>query len=294
MKTLTIFTPTYNRAYILPNLYQSLCKEPTEDFIWLIIDDGSSDNTQEVVEKWQRENKIEIIYHKQTHGGKMRAHNVATRLCCTPLFFCIDSDDQIIEGTVKKIIETHQGLQDDKFLCGIIAKKLIINRQTSQNLPNLKRSTLHDIYQTGFTGDTSLVFKTSVLREFPFPEIAGEKFVTEGYVYDQIDQKYEFLILNDFLMRCEYQEDGYTTNAASLYLKYPKGWALFYAQYYRCYAKSLRDKIKYMGHYISMCMFAKIPLFKMFNDSPSVIISLISIPAGLKFYKRFKSNASTK
>ena len=157
MKTLTIFTPTYNRAYILPNLYQSLCKEPTEDFIWLIIDDGSSDNTQEVVEKWQRENKIEIIYHKQTNGGKMRAHNVATRLCCTPLFFCIDSDDQIIEGTVKKIIETHQGLQDDKFLCGIIAKKLIINRQTSQNLPNLKRSTLHDIYQTGFTGDTSLV-----------------------------------------------------------------------------------------------------------------------------------------
>lgn len=173
-------------------------------------------------------------------------------------------------------------------------QKLIINRQTSQNLPNLKRSTLHDIYQTGFTGDTSLVFKTSVLREFPFPEIAGEKFVTEGYVYDQIDQKYEFLILNDFLMRCEYQEDGYTTNAASLYLKYPKGWALFYAQYYRFYAKSLRDKIKYMGHYISMCMFAKIPLFKMFNDSPSVIISLISIPAGLKFYKRFKSNASTK
>lgn len=70
MKTLTIFTPTYNRAYILPNLYQSLCKEPTEDFIWLIIDDGSSDNTQEVVEKWQRENKIEIIYHKQTNGGK--------------------------------------------------------------------------------------------------------------------------------------------------------------------------------------------------------------------------------
>lgn len=270
MKTLTIFTPTYNRAYILPNLYQSLCKEPTEDFIWLIIDDGSSDNTQEVVEKWQRENKIEIIYHKQTNGGKMRAHNVATRLCCTPLFFCIDSDDQIIEGTVKKIIETHQGLQDDKFLCGIIAKKLIINRQTSQNLPNLKRSTLHDIYQTGFTGDTSLVFKTSVLREFPFPEIAGEKFVTEGYVYDQIDQKYEFLILNDFLMRCEYQEDGYTTNAASLYLKYPKGWALFYAQYYRFYAKSLRDKIKYMGHYISMCMFAKIPLFKMFNDSQDI------------------------
>ena len=202
MKLLTIFTPTYNRAYILPELYHSLCKEPSDNFIWLVVDDGSTDNTQELVENWQRENLIEIVYFQQENGGKMRAHNKGVELCTTPLFFCIDSDDQIATGAVEKILETHQTLRDDEFLGGIAAKRLIINKLASKDLPDKKRSTLHNIYASGFKGDTSLVFKTDVLREFPVPEIEGEKFVTEGYVYDQIDQKYELLILNEFLMRC--------------------------------------------------------------------------------------------
>ena len=290
MKLLTIFTPTYNRAYILPELYHSLCKEPSDNFIWLVVDDGSTDNTQELVENWQRENRIEIVYYKQENGGKMRAHNKGVELCTTPLFFCIDSDDQIAPGAIGKILETHQALRDDEFLGGIAAKRLIINKLASKDLPDKKRSTLHNIYASGFKGDTSLVFKTDVLREFPFPEIEGEKFVTEGYVYDQIDQKYELLILNEYLMRCEYQEDGYTFNADSLYLKYPKGWALYFSQYYKFYAKSMRDRIKYMGYYVSMCLIAKTPFLQVLMDAPSLFICIISIPAGIKFFNRFKRN----
>lgn len=162
----------------------------------------------------------------------------------------------------------------------------------SKDLPDIRRSTLHDIYCSGFKGDTSLVFKTDVLREFPFPEIEGEKFVTEGFVYDQIDQKYELFILNEFLMRCEYQKDGYTVNADSLYLKYPKGWALYFSQYYKFYAKTMRDKIKYMGYYVSMCMISRKPFFMMLKESPSMLICLLSIPAGIYFFNRFKRNAS--
>lgn len=290
MKLLTIFTPTYNRAYILPELYHSLCKEPSDNFIWLVVDDGSTDNTQELVENWQRENRIEIVYYKQENGGKMRAHNKGVELCTTPLFFCIDSDDQIAPGAIGKILETHQALRDDEFLGGIAAKRLIINKLASKDLPDIKRCTLHNIYASGFKGDTSLVFKTDVLREFPFPEIEGEKFVTEGYVYDQIDQKYELLILNEYLMRCEYQEDGYTFNADSLYLKYPKGWALYFSQYYKFYAKSMRDRIKYMGYYVSMCLIAKTPFLQVLKDAPSLFICIISIPAGIKFFNRFKRN----
>lgn len=290
MKLLTIFTPTYNRAYILPELYHSLCKEPSDNFIWLVVDDGSTDNTQELVENWQRENRIEIVYYKQENGGKMRAHNKGVELCTTPLFFCIDSDDQIAPGAIGKILETHQALRDDESLGGIAAKRLIINKLASKDLPDIKRCTLHNIYASGFKGDTSLVFKTDVLREFPFPEIEGEKFVTEGYVYDQIDQKYELLILNEYLMRCEYQEDGYTFNADSLYLKYPKGWALYFSQYYKFYAKSMRDRIKYMGYYVSMCLIAKTPFLQVLKDAPSLFICIISIPAGIKFFNRFKRN----
>lgn len=294
MKELTIFTPTYNRAYILPKLYESLCKEPTDDFIWLIVDDGSSDNTHDIVDKWQKEGRIEIVYHKQQNGGKMRAHNKGVELCSTPLFFCIDSDDQIAEGAVEKIKKISYLLKEDNSLSGIVAKRFIVNRLSSNNLPNLQRSTLHDIYKLGFKGDTSLVFKTSVLREYAFPEIEGEKFVTEAYVYNQIDQKYELLIMNEYLMRCEYQEDGYTVNANSLYLKYPKGWAMYYAQYYNYYANTMRDKIKYMAYYISMCKLAKMSFMDILKKSPSFMICLASFPVGIRFFYKFNSNICNK
>lgn len=291
MKYLTIFTPTYNRAYILPKLYESLCREPSNLFIWLIVDDGSTDNTQELVLRWQGEKKIEIVYHKQSNGGKMRAHNAGVKLCTTSLFFCIDSDDQIENGAIRKIIDVYTMLQADDSLSGVIAKKYMVNGNDAQKLPVVVRSTLHNIYKSGFEGETSLIFKTAILRKFPFPEIEGELFVTEGYVYDQIDQEYELLVLDDFLMRCEYLADGYTSNANSLFLKYPKGWALYFAQHYRFYAKNIRDKIKYMGYYISMCKLAKLPFFKMVELAPSSLICLLSIPVGMKFYNRVVLNS---
>lgn len=291
MKHLTIFTPTYNRAYILPKLYDSLCREPSNLFIWLIVDDGSTDNTQELVLRWKCEKKIEIVYHKQSNGGKMRAHNTGVKLCTTSLFFCVDSDDQIEKGAIQKIMSVYTILQANDSLSGVIAKKYMVNGNDARKLPKVERSTLHNIYKSGFEGETSLVFKTAILRKFLFPEIEGELFVTEGYVYDQIDQEYELLVLDDFLMRCEYLADGYTSNTHSLFIKYPKGWALYYAQHYQFYAKSIRDKIKYMGLYISMCKLAKAPFFKMVKLAPSPLICLLSIPVGLKFYNRIVLNS---
>lgn len=291
MKLLTIFTPTYNRAYVLPKLYESLCKEPSDKFVWLIVDDGSTDNTQSLVESWESESKIEIVYFKQANGGKMRAHNKGVELCTTPLFFCIDSDDQIADGAVSKIIESYIILKNDESLSGIVAKKQIVNRAVSPNLPDLRRSTLHNIYQTGFRGDTSLIFKISVLREFMFPEIDGEKFVTEAYVYDQIDQNYELLIMDEFLMKCKYLDDGYTANSASLFIKHPKGWVLYYAQCYRLYAKSLRQRVRYSALYISMCWLAHRPIKKILKEAPSMFFCVISIPVGMMFYKRILDSA---
>ena len=287
MKALTIFTPTYNRGYILPRLYESLCKECPTDFVWLIVDDGSTDNTQALVNEWRLNAKIEIKYHFQKNGGKMRAHNRGVQLCETPLFFCIDSDDAIAQGAVKRILMDYKLLENDETLSGRVARRQSLNRSASCDVPNVGRCSLHDIYERGFFGDTSLVFKTSILREYPFPEIEGEKFITESYVYDQIDQKYELIIENEYLMRCEYLDDGYTANSINLYFNYPKGWALYYSQYYRLYAKTLWNKIKYLGYYISMCMISKTPFFVMLQESPSPILTLFSIPAGVKFYHRF-------
>ncbi len=101
---LTIFTPTYNRGYIINNLYDSLCCQTCKDFVWLIVDDDSIDNTKELVERWIEENKIKIIYYKQKHGGKHRAMNFAVENSKSEFFFTVDSDDKLTNDAVEKIL----------------------------------------------------------------------------------------------------------------------------------------------------------------------------------------------
>lgn len=287
MKTLTIFTPVYNRAYILPKLYKSLCDQKCNDFLWLVVNDGSSDNIDELMTKWMSEGKIEIRYEIQSNGGKMRAHNRGVSLTDTPLFYCIDSDDQITENAVSRIIACYQDIKDNENICGILAKRHIINREVSAIMPDSQVMTMNQLYDTGYRADLAVILKTKIIKEFPFPEIEGEKFITEAYAYDQIDQHYKYLLKDEDWMICEYQADGYTSNALSLYFKHPKGWALYHAQYYRLFAHTFRLKIKTMGYYIAMCKIAKEGFWESFSKSPSRVFYMLSILAGIRFYYRY-------
>ena len=166
------------------------------------MDDGSTDNTQEIVEKWKKNRVILIDYYKQTNGGKMRAHNLGARLTKTEWFMCIDSDDQLKDSeTIQSIADFIQS-QKEKItdsIAGIIAFKEIkghlpIGAQSTKFPENCQKSTLTRLYEKGFHGETTLVFKTNVICYYPFPEIEGEKFVTEAIAYDLIDLRYEYLL----------------------------------------------------------------------------------------------------
>ena len=101
---LTVFTPAYNRASTLPRTYESLCDQECKEFIWLIVDDGSTDETASLVKEWQKkENGFEIQYIYKKNGGMHTAHNVAYENIHTELNVCIDSDDRMAKGAVKKI-----------------------------------------------------------------------------------------------------------------------------------------------------------------------------------------------
>lgn len=119
MKTLTVFTPTYNRAFCLDQLYNSLCRQTSDDFTWLVIDDGSTDNTEDLVKGWIADGKIEIRYHKKPNGGMHTGHNAAYRLIDTQLNTCIDSDDFMPDDAVAVIVETWKSRGSDK-VAGII------------------------------------------------------------------------------------------------------------------------------------------------------------------------------
>jgi len=226
---ITIFTPTYNRAYCLKGAYESLLRQTNDSFIWLIVDDGSTDGTKELVNTWIIENKIEIEYVYQENAGKMVAHNLAAKRCQTELFVCLDSDDQLTDTAVEEIIsywDKHKDDRDD--LLGIIAPKTIINEvgeiiRTPRIPENIIYTTGSGLYQKGYRGETAMVFRTEILRNYPFPVQEGEKFISEVSAYDAMDEKYVMITYNHPLMKCEYREDGYSNNLLKVNVANPKG-----------------------------------------------------------------------
>lgn len=241
MKQLTIFTPTYNRANTLTRLYNSLLNQDTNMFKWLVVDDGSTDNTKQLVEGWIAEGKLEIRYIYEKNSGKTSAHNLGVRECNTELFLCCDSDDWMAENSIKPALDFWNSNQ--KELSGMVGPKLIHQKELSgmvgprdttnknydslSTLPkNIKRGTLYGLYNKGYVGETALFFRTSIIKKYPFPKIEGEKFIPEEYIYRRLDEKYEMLVYPHYCMDCEYQPDGYSNNIRKLKLNNPKGFLL--------------------------------------------------------------------
>lgn len=257
---LTVFTPTYNRAYILPKLYDSLVRQKNDDFEWLIVDDGSTDETESLVSKWISEQTIHIRYIKQPNGGKMRAHNKGAEIANSELFVCVDSDDYLADDAIKSIIEKWNQIKNKTILAGIIAYKSIYKNgkyEVITPFPFKHDTSLHDLYMNGFKGDTTLIFRTDVIRQFPFHVFDGEKFITEGVSYDLIDQNYKYALLDKGLTYCEYREDGYTQSSVKLAINNPRGVAYYYNQYIGLYKPSGKELIKKTSYYIAFSRLGK-------------------------------------
>lgn len=224
-KKVSILTPTYNRAHTLPRLYKSLINQSNKDFCWILVDDGSTDNTHKLVEKWQQENIIDIIYLKQENEGKMQAHNTGVSACETEFFICVDSDDYITLNAIEKLNLIATELSADNSLVGCICYKgkTEFETLTVNKFPNIDKIKIGELYDNGFSGDTSIILKTNIVKKYLFPKLEGEKFIPEEYLYLQLDKKYSFKLLPEIIIVCEYQDDGYTKNALPLVIKNIKG-----------------------------------------------------------------------
>ena len=241
---LTIFTPTYNRAHTLPRLYQSLTEQESHDFVWLIVDDGSTDGTEGLVAQWKAEGKVVISYHRQENGGKMRAHNRGVELCQTELFVCIDSDDYLAGpkavGDTLAFWEENKDTVCRSDISGLVSYRRMTRGRQAPFPDGLNTATLTELYAQGFQGETTIVFKTDVLRRFPFPVEEGEKFITEAIVYDLMDERYRLLLHRYYMQVCEYQADGYTMNGMDTLLRNPRGYRSYYNQRVRLRKDSRR------------------------------------------------------
>lgn len=229
---ITIFTPTYNRAVTICRTYNSLVNQTCKDFEWLIVDDGSTDGTGNLVRQWIVEADFPIRYIVQPNGGKYRAYNNGLKHANGEFFFCVDSDDWLPINAVELILSYSDKLRADESLAGIIALKMLRDGKVlgkPYKNPGSSRS-LYDLELSGEGGERSLVFKTSIARMYPFPEETNERFVTESVIYDRFHGKYEFIVSNDVLTICEYQLDGLSSNPHALMLRNPAGYKLYFSQ----------------------------------------------------------------
>ena len=248
--TFTIMTPTYNRAELLKRLYFSVLAQDRDDVEWLIVDDGSTDNTQNVVESFIKENKLCIRYIYQENSGKYKAYNNGIEHANGKLFFCVDSDD-ILANNVLTSIETNLNkLSSFDGVAGIISLKSDWNGNIlSDNLPENKIIHLYDLSDKyKINGEFCIIYFTSVLKMFRFPDVYPEKFVGESVLYDAIDKSYKLYTVNEVMNKCEYQADGLTNQFANNMVNNPTGYKVYYKQRIDL-AKSWKDRLLYMIKY---------------------------------------------
>lgn len=230
MIKITVFTPTYNRLEKLKRCYNSLLAQTNKEFEWLIIDDGSTDDTKKWVKSILKNSPFKINYIFQQNGGKHRAHNLAVKNCFTDYILILDSDDILSESCINVLYAKIKIIDAQKNISGIIGNKFdletkkCIGTKMPASLSYITGISLYQKYK--FKGDTLRFYKTAILKKFLFPEILGEKFIYENVVFDRIDQNYKMLIIFDELYYCEYNMDGYSKNSAILKMSNPIGYSL--------------------------------------------------------------------
>lgn len=292
-KKLTIFTPAFNRAYTLHLCYDSLLAQSNKDFVWLIVDDGSSDNTRELVNEWKKcDNGFEIKYVYKENGGMHTAHNTAYEHIDTELNTCIDSDDYLADNAVEKIINFWDKYGNDK-VAGIIGLDADFDGNViGEQFPDgLKETTLGGYYCNGGKGDKKLVYRTEIINKYPpYPEFEGEKYVSLGYKYLLCDQEYNLLVMNEVLCNVEYREDGSSMNMYSQYIKNPKGFAFFRKTSMVSYPSLKRSFIEAI-HYVAESILGK--NYKFVKESPRKLLTLCAIPQGMILYLIIRSRSNS-
>lgn len=231
---ITIFTPTYNRCHTLTRLYNSLCRQTCKNFEWLIVDDGSIDDTETLIRKFIPEG-FSIRYYKQINGGKHRAINRAVPLAQGDWFFIVDSDDYLSDDAVDVLQKAISDIEGKEDFCAVVANRVFPTNKvigTSCNYEILDTDFLSYRTKYRFVGDRAEVVRTKVMKEFPFPEISGEKFCPEGIVWNRMAQKYKARYINENIYVCEYMQGGLTDKSALLKKKNPIGYAIYYFEYF--------------------------------------------------------------
>ena len=234
--TFTVFTPTYNRAHTIERVYNSLINQTFRHFEWLIVDDGSSDNTEELIKKWINEDFINIRYYYQNNRGKHTAINKGVREAKGEFFLILDSDDSCVPESLERFKHNWDNIPEDKKkeFSGITVHCMdtsgnLIGDEFPKDIKDI--SPLQMMSKFDIIGEKWGFHKTDIFRELPFLEIYGEKFIPEGLIWNRMASKFKVRYVNDVLRIYEYSTDSLSASLLKIRCNSPKGTRLFYQEY---------------------------------------------------------------
>ncbi len=247
----------------------------------MIIDDGSSDGTKDLVASWLSESKMRIEYIFQENLGMHGGHNTAYANIRTELNVCIDSDDFMPDGAIEKILNFWSKNKNGNW-AGLIgldsyADGSIVGTPFPEGMKECKYFELKSKH--GVVGDKKFVYRTDVIKKYPsYPLFEGERFVPLGYKYLLIDQDYELGVLHDILCVVQYMPDGSSKNIFKQYVRNPKGFA-FERQIRMKHSASLKERFTNAAHFVSSQMFLK--NYNFLKRSTNIPLTLAAIPLGI-------------
>ena len=291
---ISVLTPTYNRGELLKKLYNSLLQNLNKniEIEWLIMDDGSTDNTRNIVAEFREENKMEIKYYYQENQGKMIAINKLVEQATGDLIIDCDSDDYFTQDAFKIVKEEYEKNKNNKEMYGLCFLK---NDQNGNNMGNnFKniRTTMFDLYfKEGETGEKAIAFIADIRKKYKHEIENSEKFVTEARMYHKMDEKYYMICINKPIMICEYQKEGYTKNIKKEFQENPYGYYKYFQEILQKNMKGvkLNKRLYAIKHYILFSYLTKSKNnVKQIKDLKNKILYIILYLPGILKSRNFK------
>lgn len=287
---ITVLTPTFNREGVLRSLWDSLQKQTVKDFEWLVVDDGSTDGTKNLITQLQEKSDFPIRYIYKSNGGKHTALNVGIQTICSELTFIVDSDDCVTDDAVESILKIHKKYRSQNSICGYAFLRAFPDGKVNGKKFDVdeKIGSYIDVRVNGDdTGaDKAEVFKTHCLKEFPFPEYPNEKFLGEDLVWLRMARKYEMVHINKAIYVGNYLEDGLTNNRRKHNIASPVG-CMHRAEEFMESDLKTRYRIKGGLQYIVYGRFAGVKVVDLIRKSRHKILATVCIPGGLLLYTRW-------
>ena len=286
----TVLTPTFNRGGVLRSLWDSLQKQTVKDFEWLVVDDGSTDGTKNLITQLQENSDFPIRYIYKSNGGKHTALNVGIQTICSELTFIVDSDDCVTDDAVESILKIHKKYRSQNKICGYAFLRAFPDGKVNGKKFDVdeKIGSYIDVRVNGDdTGaDKAEVFKTHCLKEFPFPEYPNEKFLGEDLVWVRMARKYQMVHINKAIYVGNYLEDGLTNNRRKHNIASPVG-CMHRAEEFMESDLKTRYRIKGGLQYIVYGRFAGVKICDLICKSRHKVLATACIPGGLFLHSRW-------